>query len=295
MTDFSYALLPGRQIVSVSGADARDFLQGLITNDMALVSKERGIYAALLTPQGKYLHDFFVVESDDGFYLDCEASRLSDLLTRLKRYKMRAAVDIRDTETTFEVYALTGPGIGHHLRLPTDQGATAPFAGGIILSDPRASDLGVRAYLPSETAEVSLTEAGIEEGTQAAYDSCRYRLGIANSAPEFDPEKSYPMEYGLDRLNGISFSKGCYVGQEVTVRMKNRDLTRKCLVPVKIEGSPPAIGAILDLNGANAGEVRGIAGDTGLALVRKDLLDQAIADEVPFKSENATLVPVKAG
>ena len=295
MTDFSYVLLPGRRLIAVTGAEARDFLQGLITNDMALVSEKRGIYAALLTPQGKYLHDFFVVGSNDGFYLDCEGNRIDDLLTRLKRYRMRAQVGIEDAEPALEVYALTGTGIVEHLKLPEDEGAVARFGGGLILSDPRASALGVRAYLPTDTGKTVLTEAGIREGTLAAYDRDRYLLSVANSAPEFDPEKSYPMEYGVDRLNGISFSKGCYVGQEVTVRMKNRDLTRKCLLPVKIDGPTPSIGATLDLNGANAGELRGSAGDTGLALVRKDLLDRAIAEEIPFKSDSTTLFPIKEG
>ena len=207
---------------------------------------------------------------------------------------MRADVDIEDTGKTLDIYALTGPDIISHLKLATDEGAIANFAGGLILSDPRASELGVRAYLPSGVGEQSLIDGGFKEGTLTAYDARRYLLGVANSAPEFEPDKSYPMEYGLDRLNGISFSKGCYVGQEVTVRMKNRDLTRKRLVSVKIEGLPPTVGSNLDFNGANAGELRGIAGDTGLALVRKDLLDQALADGIPFKSENAALFPIKA-
>ncbi len=268
MTDLHYVVLPHRGIVSVSGGDAADFLQGLITNDMELVSPDQAIYAALLTPQGKYLHDFFVMAAEDGFYLDCENQTRQDLITRLGRYRLRAQVDIRDIATEFDIYVLTGSDVIARLGLTGEEGAAAGFAGGLAYNDPRAIALGARAYLPTGTGEQSLLEAGFEKGALAPYDAHRFSLGIADGTPEIEPAKSYPMEYGLDRLNGISFSKGCYVGQEVTVRMMNRDLTRKCLVSVKIDGVPPAIGTRLELDGANAGELRGITGDAGLALVR---------------------------
>ena len=293
MTDLHYVALSHRCIVSVSGSDAAEFLQGLITNDIALVSPEHAIYAALLTPQGKYLHDFFVMGTEDGFYLDCENQRRQDLITRLSRYRLRAQVDIRDTETAFEIYALTGSDVSARLGLTGKEGVAATFADGLAYTDPRDRALGARACLPAGTGEQSLLEAGFEAGALAPYDTQRFSLGIADSAPEIEPEKSYPMEYGLDRLNGVSFSKGCYVGQEVTVRMKNRDLVRKCLVPVRIDGAAPAIGANLTLEGANAGELRGVTDEAGLALVRKDLLDKAMADGKPFTTDGVRLYPTK--
>ena len=293
MTDLHHVALPHRCIVTVSGGDAAEFLQGLITNDMELVSRDRAIYAALLTPQGKYLHDFFVMAAEDGFHLDCEIQRRQDLITRLSRYRLRAQVDIQDTGTEFEIYALTGSDVMARLGLTGEEGSAASFAGGLAYGDPRAQALGARACLPAGTGEQNLREAGFEKGDVASYDALRFSLGVADSAPEIEPEKSYPMEYGLDRLNGVSFSKGCYVGQEVTVRMKNRDLVRKCLVPVKIDGAPPAIGTSLTLEDAPAGELRGVAGDAGLALVRKDLLDQAISDGKPLTADSAQLYPTK--
>jgi folate-binding protein YgfZ len=293
MTDLRYVALPRRCIVSVSGTDAAEFLQGLITNDMELVSPDRAIYAALLTPQGKYLHDFFVMAAEDGFHLDCEMQRRQDLITRLTRYKLRAQVDVQDSSAEFHIYALTGSDVMARLGLSGEEGVAAGFAGGLVYNDPRAIALGARACLPAGTGEKSLLDAGFEKGEPAPYDAQRFSLGIADGAPEIEPEKSYPMEYGLDRLNGVSFSKGCYVGQEVTVRMKNRDLVRKCLVAVKIDGAPPAIGTPLDLDGANAGELRGITGDEGLALVRKDLLDQAISGGKPFSTDGVQLYPTK--
>ena len=293
MTDLHHVVLPNRSIVSVSGDDAAEFLQGLITNDMELVSRDRAIYAALLTPQGKYLHYFFVMAAENGFYLDCEHQRRQDLITRLSRYKLRAQVDIQDSGTEFDIYVLTGLDVMARLELTGEEGAATSFAGGLVYGDPRTQALGARACLPAGTGEQSLLEAGFKIGDLAPYDAQRFSLGIADGTPEIDPEKSYPMEYGLDRLNGVSFSKGCYVGQEVTVRMKNRDLVRKCLVSVKIDGAPPAIGTILDLDGVNAGELRGVTGDRGLALVRKDLLDQAVSSGKPFKTDGVELHPTK--
>ena len=293
MPDLHHVALPHRSIVSVSGADACAFLQGLVTNDMELVSRDRAIYAALLTPQGKYLHDIFIIWAEDGFYLDCEEQRHQDLITRLTRYRLRAQVVIRDAQPEFDIFALTGTDVTDRLGLAGDEGAAAGFADGLVYNDPRAPALGARACLTAGTGEKDLEDAGFEKAGLAPYDALRFSLGIADGAPEIEPEKSYPMEYGLDRLNGVSFSKGCYVGQEVTVRMKNRDLTRKCLVPVRIDGAPPGIGTNLTLDGANAGELRGIAGDVGLALVRKELLDQALSDGRPFETNSARLHPTR--
>ena len=293
MTDHHHVFQPHRCIISVSGSDAMAFLQGLITNDMELVSRGRAIYAALLTPQGKYLHDFFVIGAKDGFYVDCETDRRQDLISRLTRYRLRARVDIGDTETPFDVFALTGTEVSARLGLPDKPGAATEFAGGLAYTDPRSNLLGVRACLPAGTGVRVLEEAGFSKGDPSDYEALRFSLGIADGAPEIEPERSYPMEYGLDRLNGVSFSKGCYVGQEVTVRMKNRDLARKCLSPVKIQGAAPTIGTHLYLDDANAGELRGITGEIGLALIRKDLLDRALSEDKPLKADGARFFPTK--
>ena len=293
MTDLHYVALPNRSIVSVSGNDAVDFLQGLITNDIELVTQERAIYAALLTPQGKYLHDFCIFQAENAFYLDCEKQRREDLVTRLKRYRLRAQVDIQELETQFEIYALTGPDAGAVLGLGGELATAAKFAGGYVYNDPRDHALGARACLPGTTGEQSLQEAGFSKGDLEHYNTHRISAAIADGAPEIEPEKSYPMEYGLELLNGVSFSKGCYVGQEVTVRMKNRDLARKCLVSVKIDGPAPAIGTSMDFDGVNAGELRGVTGDLGLALIRKDLLEKASSTGKPFKANDAQLFPTK--
>jgi len=177
-----------------------------------------------------------------GFYLDCEIQRRQDLIACLSRYRLRAQVDFRNTGQEFEFFALTGSDVICRLGLNGEEGSIASFAGGRVYNDPRSLALGARAYLPANTGEQSLLEAGFKKGELARNDAHRFSLGISDSAPEIEPEKSYPMEYRLDRLNGVLFSKGYHVGQKVTVRMKYRDLARKFLVFVKIEGGPPAIG-----------------------------------------------------
>jgi folate-binding protein YgfZ len=289
MAELLYIPLPHRSVLSVSGSDATEFLQGLITNDIELVTQGQSIYAALLTPQGKYLHDFLVMAAEDGYLLDCEEQRHQDLITRLSRYRLRAQVDIRETD--LEVFALTGSGVAAKFALSEEPGTTANAAAGRAVVDPRSSALGARLYAPAGTGEQALQDLGFTSGELTAYNATRYAQGIAEGTPEMEPEKSYPMEYGLERLNGVSFSKGCYVGQEVTVRMKNRDLVRKCLVPVKIDGAAPAIGTQLTLDNANTGELRGVSGDEGLALIRKDLLDQAISGEKPLEADGILFHP----
>lgn len=291
MTDARYTLLPDRAIIRVAGEEAREFLQGLITNDIADASDMRAIYAALLTPQGKYLHDFFVLQVSDFYYLDCQQHRREDLLKRLKRYRLRAKVEIEDLVESFDCFALFGRDALPMSGISPDAGSVGPLGKGFAFVDPRRTDLGLRAILPPDLDVATLEERGFNAATKESYDILRLSMGIAEGAPEIEPEKSFPMDYGLDELNGVSFNKGCYVGQEVTVRMKTRDLVRKCLVPVRIDGPAPAIGASLRLEGTTAGELRGLAGPVGIALVRKEALDRAYADNLAFETEEARLIP----
>lgn len=291
MTDARYSFLPDRTIVRVAGDEATEFLQGLITNDIENVSESQAIYAALLTPQGKYLHDFFILRISDAYYLDCEKHRRDDLIKRLTRYRLRAKVEIEDLTESFDGFALFGEGAiqaAARSPLPGDLGV---FGNGFAFVDPRRIELGVRVFLPPDDGTASLEQNGFTAAPAEEYTSKRLSLGIAEGDPEIEPEKSFPMDYGLDELNGVSFTKGCYVGQEVTVRMKTRDLVRKELVPMRIVGPAPAIGTALQLENSVAGELRSVVDATGLALVRKDALKKALADGLAFSTENSQLYP----
>ena len=292
MDDARFAALTDRALVSLTGEDTTGFLQGLVTNDVSAVSEERAIYAALLTPQGKYLHDFFVVSSGGALFLECEARRIADLIARLSRYRLRARVAIEDASDRLKVFAVFGEDALQRVGLAAREGSAAPLDSGRVFVDPRSAALGARALLPGASGAATLQGAGLSPSDREPYDTLRMSLGIAAGDPEIEPDKSYPMEYGFDALNGISFSKGCYVGQEVTVRMKTRGLVRKRLVPVRIDGDTPETGAPLQLDGKAAGELRAACGPAGLALVRVDVLEQALAEGVPFAAGTTLLYPM---
>lgn len=291
MTDSLYTSLPGRTVIRVAGEEASAFLQGLITNDVADVAEDRGIYAALLTPQGKYLHDFFILGISGDYYLDCDKSRREDLLKRLIRYRLRTKIDIEDMGDAFDCFALFGSEAISKAGLSPTPGHSGPLGGGVVFVDPRRSELGARALLPRGDGVHLIEQRGFSASTEADYDELRLSLGIPSGCPEIEPEKSYPMDYGLDALNGVSFTKGCYVGQEVTARMKSRNLVRKCLVPVRIEGSAPDIGTILQIENSVAGELRGVTDKTGLALVKTEALEKALSKGLAFEAGDTRLIP----
>jgi folate-binding Fe-S cluster repair protein YgfZ len=160
MTQRSCVLLGDRAVLEIAGADRRDFLQGLVSNDVAKVSDARAVYAALLTAQGKYLHDFFIAAVGDAFLLDAEAARLADLKRRLGLYKLRAKVTLADAGDRFIVAAAFGRDALDALHLPAEPGAAVPFAGGLAYVDPRLAELGARLLLPRSAGLASLEAAG---------------------------------------------------------------------------------------------------------------------------------------
>lgn len=257
-----YIALPGRAVLAIAGEEARSFLQGIVTNDVDLVAPDRAIYAALLTPQGKYLHDFFVCELDGRLLLDCEAARLPDLLKRLKMYKLRAKATIEDESGGWTVHAMI-PGGG-------EPGRAGARRGGIVFTDPRHSGLGYRAIMPAAT---NMAESGLAEGSFPEYEALRVALGIPASGADLIPDKSLPLECGFDELHGVSFDKGCYVGQEVTARMKHRNLVKKRLFPVAVtENVPP--GTPIFSGDVEAGEIRSVQDGRAIALLRIDLAEK---------------------
>jgi folate-binding protein YgfZ len=221
--DNSYAFLPNRSILSVSGPDARQFLQGLISNDMRKVSPERAIWAALLTPQGKFLHDFFITERavDGAFLLEVETHRREDLTKRLKLYRLRAKVDLGNESPHLVVAAI----FGDPLTWPrlTETGAATAFGAGTIYRDPRLSAAGLRLVAPAQDV-AALGDKGYREVSADGYDQWRLGLGLPDGSRDLVLEKATLMESGFDELHGIDWSKGCYIGQELTARMKYRGL-----------------------------------------------------------------------
>jgi folate-binding protein YgfZ len=255
MSDAYAVILRERGIVEVAGADAASFLQGLITNDIAKVDAQHGIYAALLTPQGKVIYDFLIHAAPDGFYLDCVRTHAADLAGRLKKYKLRAKVTIADRSAELAAVALAAD-------------ASLPES----IEDPRVPALGRRAILPAADVERRLRALGYDLRPESEYQAHRLALGVPDAAADIPPETLFPLDCNFEELNGVDFAKGCYVGQELTARMKHRATARRRLLPVSAAEALPPTGTPLKIGSIEIGELRGAIGNKGMALVRLDRL-----------------------
>ena len=297
MSDLRAVVLQSRGLLAVSGEDRRDFLQNLISNDVAKVRPGRAIFATLLTPQGKYLHDFFVVEmavnGEAALVLDTESVRLADLTRRLTIYKLRAKVDLRDLSGEFAAIAAFGDGAAAALGLGTEEGAAGPFADGIAYIDSRYAALGARAIVPHGEAEAALSAAGFAVTDDAAYDRHRLGHGIPDGSRDVIVDKSLPLECGFDELHAIDYDKGCYVGQELTARSHHRGTIRKRLYRVDIDGAAPQPDTIILLGETKAGEMRSACDGLGLALLRTEQVEAAAETGEPLVADGVRLTPIK--
>jgi hypothetical protein len=281
--------LPARGVIEVAGEDRVAFLQGLVSNDVAKASATRAIYAALLTAQGRYLFDFFIVALGNALYLDAEAARLAELQKRLAVYKLRAKVTLADASARFVVAAAWGDGTDTAFGL-SGTGAAKSFAGGVAYLDPRLEALGARFLLPRENIDAT-RQAGFAASDAATYDRHRLALGVPDGTRDLTPEKALLMESGFDELNGIDWQKGCYMGQELTARMKYRALVKKRLLPVVIEGADVAPGTEITQGGSEAGEMLSTRDGRGLALLRLDAVEAAQNNGADLKAGAAFIRP----
>ena len=260
MSHCQASVLPSRGAIRMRGADAGKFLQGLITNDIGKAHETNAIHAGLLSPQGKILFDFFVVEDGDGFLIDVAKDKADELVKRLNFYRLRAQVDIAE-EPALAVAAGWGTTPGPH------QGAT-------IYADPRLAELGVRMLLPKGT---DLAMLGCEAQPEADYHAFRISQGVPEGGRDYAFGEAFLHEALFDQLNGVDFAKGCYVGQEVVSRMEHRGTARKRIVPVEGEASLPASGASVEADGVPIGTLGSVSAKFGLAMIRLDRAEGALA------------------
>lgn len=265
--------LDDRSIISVAGEDRLSFLQGLVSNDVRHVSTDCAIYAALLTPQGKYLFDFFIVGAGDALWLDCEAVRAEALARRLGIYRLRARVTITPMADAISVVAGFGTGAAAAVGLGgADPGAAARLSSGFAFLDPRLPTAGIRCLLPSTDVPAFLAGHDFGQATRDDFDRHRLSLGLPDGSRDLIVERSLLLECGFDELNGVNWNKGCYVGQEVTARSKHRGLIRKRLVPARITGPLPAPGTPIRQAERTVGEIRSGVDGLALALLQLDAL-----------------------
>lgn len=255
------AHLDDRAVIAIAGPEARPFLQGLITNDVEKLAEGKGLYAALLTPQGKILFDFFLVEGDGAILIDCPAPARDALVKRLSLYKLRSKVQIEVREQ-LAVLALW-------------QGAVARQA--ISYPDPRLSELGVRAI-------IAKGEMPTDHVLSREYHQHRLALGVPEST-DFGSDRMFALDADLDELHAIDFDKGCYVGQELTARMKHRATARKRLLPVEFAPTGTREPSVT-MAGKEIGAITSDYGRRGFAQIRLDRLSEA-GTAVPHAGEQA--------
>jgi folate-binding protein YgfZ len=261
-----------RGLVAVTGADCRTFLQGLISQNIDAVSPTRAAYGAFLTPQGKYLHDFCLAEIGGRIILDGEHARGDELIARLKRFKLRAKVELALADD-LAVFAIFGQDSTSALDLPDTPGAARQIGDGIAFVDPRSAALGCRLILPSADAAAIVAGLPIVEAPLEDYETLRIRHAIPDGTRDMDVEKSTLLECNFEALNGIDWEKGCYIGQEVTARTKYRGLLKRQLIPVSVDGDAPTPGSAVCAEGKQVGEIRSIHGRVALASLRLDALE----------------------
>jgi folate-binding protein YgfZ len=257
----SFSLVPHRGVIAVGGPDRVDFLQGLISNDTTKVAPGRAIWAALLTPQGRFLNDMFVADGGgDTLLVETERERTPALAKKLGLYKLRSKVTVEDRSAAMEVAVVFG----------RDAENVPPIEGATTFVDPRLPELGVRVLAPAGQAASLLAARGCTEAPLAAYDALRLELGVPDGSRDLIVDKALLLENGFDELNGVDWQKGCYMGQELTARTKYRALIRKRLFPVRIEGVLPAPGTSIYKDGQEVGELRSGSGSRALAMLRLD-------------------------
>lgn len=261
MSGPSFSVLSHRGVIALAGEDRFAFLQGLISNDVTKVAPTKAIWAALLTPQGRFLNDMFVVDAGFGtLLLETERERAPALARKLALHKLRSKVTVEDRSAAMDVAVVFGPGAEKCNAVP----------GALSYVDPRLPALGVRVLVPAGQAGKML---GLPEAPASEYETLRLALGVPDGSRDLPVEKALLLENGFDELNGVDWHKGCYIGQELTARTKYRGLVKKRLFPVRIEGAAPEPGTVLSLDGREAGEMRSSRDGMGLALLRLDMVE----------------------
>jgi folate-binding protein YgfZ len=277
------ALLPDRGVVKVVGEDARRFLNGLATNDVGKVAPGQPRFAALLTPQGKIIVDFIIAEAEPGdgagFFLDCPRALAPALVEKLNFYKLRAKVLVEDLSEALGVMALW------------DGAAVSEF--GLGYADPRLVGLGTRVMLPSHLAQEATDDLGATLTDADAYEAHRIALGVPRGGTDFNYGDTFPHEADMDQLAGVDFEKGCYVGQEVVSRVEHRNSARSRVVPIVYDDNTPMAGLPVMAGEKSIGMLGSAGGGRGLALLRLDRVEDALAANIPLVAGGITIRAVK--
>ena len=266
------ALLPDRGVIKVTGETARDFLNGLVTTDTARLEPGQGRFGALLTPQGKITIDFLITEAPaghgGGFLIDCPKPLAQALADKLKFYRLRAKIEIANLSDRLGVLAAWD--------------GEAALKPDLTFTDPRNPSLGLRIFVPVEFAQKAADAIGAELVDASAYEAHRSAAGVPRGGLEFMYGDAFPHETNMDRLSGVDFDKGCYVGQEVVSRMQHRGTARTRTVRVALDGPAPEPGAAITAGDKQIGTMGSAADGHALALMRVDRASEALEAGIPL-------------
>lgn len=279
MSSTHRALLDDRAVLRASGGDMYELLQRLVTGNLDQVTPGNGVYSLLLTPQGKFLFDFFMVSDpaiDGAMLIDCARTRVADLQKRLTMYKLRADAAFDDVSADFQVIAHWGA-------------KASPVGGHPSYEDPRDARLGYRSIVPAQDASAVTDQSDSETASAADYRAFCVSMGVPDGSRDIGADKDFPIESNLDLLNGIDFHKGCFVGQEVASRTHRKGKARKRLVVAALEGDAPEPGSDVLIGEAKVGSVAGSAGGHALALVFTDRVAKAQSIEAQAGDSKLTL------
>jgi tRNA-modifying protein YgfZ len=277
------SLLPDRSVVGFSGDGARKFLNSLFTANIATLKAHESCYSALLTAQGKIIVDTIVseapAETGEGFYFDVPKSQAKSFLDRMKAYNLRGKFKVEDLSETLGIMAVWDGEITM-TKYPCHK-------------DPRLAALGQRIILPPHLAADAAAKIGAELVPPEQFETHRIALGIPRGDLDFAYGDAFPHEADMDQLHGIDFKKGCFVGQEVVQRMERRGTARTRIVPVTFDGAAPSAGTVVMAAERSVGTIGSSMDGRGLALLRLDRAQDALAAGHPLKASGVTLHLVK--
>ena len=247
-------ILKNRGLISIFGDDAIEFLQNIITNDINKVNTENSIFSALLTPQGKYLYEFFIIKSDKGYFLDCDEIFVDEIISNLKKYKLRSKVELENISSNYVLGILNKEKFKEIQKEVDNTSNTIIFRDCPFFIDPRNDKLGVRVLSPLEKLYLTIKKLNLNIINEDDYFVKAYELGIPEKGLEFLKGKLFGLEANFESLKAIDFKKGCYIGQENTARMKLKNKLRRKLFAIKTDDKVK-IGDDLTFNQKKIGKI----------------------------------------
>ncbi len=247
-------ILEDRGLISVSGEDAEDFLQNIITNDVKKVTKSQTLFSGIFTPQGKYLFEFFVLKSEIGFYLDCDGETVNEIIAYLEKYKLRSKIDLEDLSSKYVVGVISNEKFDEIKKMENKFSQTIWYRSSPCFKDPRSDKLGSRILSGLEKLHLTIKKLSLKIKEYDDYIKIAFKNGVPIRGLKNLQNNLFGLEAGFEDFSAIDFKKGCFIGQENTARMKLKNKLRRKLMPIRSEESLKA-GSEVSFNDQKIGKV----------------------------------------